>query len=117
MSGFAPLSTPGNLRTLAVTLKEALRRVITDEELRLEFTVDDEPFAVEVASGKVSVRYESFADAPLAISTDCEALVATVDGRVSLTQFSKKHVSIDRGTQKAAAGFFGLMARAMGTKS
>jgi len=110
----ADVRPPGNLRTIAVTLKEALRRVITDEELRVEFTVDDEPFAVEVEAGKVSVRYESFADAPLAVSTEYEALVAAIDGRMSLTQFRKKHLGIERGSKKAAAVFFGLMARAMG---
>jgi DNA-binding HxlR family transcriptional regulator len=105
---------PGNLRTLAVTLKEALRRVVTDEELQVEFTVDDEPFSVEIEGGKVSVRYEALDEAPLAISTEYEALVATVDRRMTLAQFSKQHVKIERGTKKAAGAFFGLMGRSMG---
>lgn len=110
----ADVRPPGNLRTMAVTLKEALRRVVSDEELRLEFIVDGEPFAVEVEAGNVSVRYESFPEAPLSISIEYEALVATVDGRMPLTQFTKNHVSIERGTKKSAGAFFGLLGRGMG---
>ncbi len=56
---------PGNLRTVAVTLREALRRVIDEHtQLHLELVVDDEPFGVVVSDGQVSVRYAPAPDAP-----------------------------------------------------
>ena len=56
---------PGNLRTVAVTLKEALRRVAADRSARVELVVDDEPFAIAIAHGSVDVVHRADPQAPL----------------------------------------------------
>ncbi|MEM9731621.1 MAG: helix-turn-helix domain-containing protein, partial [Myxococcota bacterium] len=61
---------PGNLRTVAVTLKEALRRVVSPEDrVHAVLRVDDESFTVEVRIGEVQVRYQSDEEAPLRLRT------------------------------------------------
>ena len=64
------LRRPGNLRTIVVTLKEALRRAVKDDNVHAELIVDGEHFAIDVEDGDVSVRYGPYADAPLCIATD-----------------------------------------------
>jgi DNA-binding HxlR family transcriptional regulator len=103
---------PGNLRTVAVTLQEALRRVLTNEEMRIEFTVDDEPFAIDIGEGQVRVSYKAASDAPLAVATEYEAMMTLADGNMSMQEFSRKHVELRRGTKKAAKQFAGLLAKA-----
>ncbi|MBT8496411.1 MAG: helix-turn-helix transcriptional regulator [Deltaproteobacteria bacterium] len=115
-SRFAPPvdpKRPGNLRLVAVTLKEALRRVVDDSSrLEVELIVDDEAFFIEAAEGNVTVRYGSAPSAPLAVETDYEAMIAIGDGALSSAQFAKDHVRVSRGTRKAARQFLSLLGAA-----
>jgi len=104
---------PGNLRTVAVTLKEALRRVAgPDDEIRAELVVDDEPFRITIGDAEVGVEYRADPDAPLSIHTDYEALVDVGDGNMSAAEFGKQHVEVARGTKRAAKSLLRLMTRA-----
>ncbi len=108
----ANVRRPGNLRTVVVTLKEALRRVVEDETARVDLIVDDEHFSIDIKDGRVSVRYEAYPDAPTAVATNYDALVAAADRSIELSDFAKNHVQVQRGTTKTASAFLTLMARA-----
>jgi len=102
---------PGNLRTVAVTLKEALRRAATTEFVRAELIVDDEPFAISVGDGQVTVGYKADKEAPLALTTSYDAMIAVADGKLSMREYTKKHMELRRGTKKAASEFLSLLSR------
>ncbi|MEM7137886.1 MAG: helix-turn-helix domain-containing protein [Myxococcota bacterium] len=109
------LRRPGNLRTVAVTLKEALRRVVDpNDDLRAELVVDDEPFAIRIQDGDVGVDYEADEEAPLRIHTNYEALVDVGDGHMSATEFGKHHIEVAKGTKRDAKALLRLMAAAFG---
>lgn len=112
----ADLRRPGNLRTVVVTLKEALRRVAEDDTVHAELIVDDEHFAIDVDDGEVSVRYEPYADAPLAVATQYEAMIALGDGDIAFSEFARNHVELQRGSKRAMIAFWRLMGRSFGAK-
>jgi len=104
---------PGNLRTIAVTLKEALRRVVdADMHAHAEFVVDDESFSIAIDGGQIEVRYEADPEAPVSVATNYLALMATSDGQMSRAEFAAEHVALRRGSVADMQGFMGLMARA-----
>jgi DNA-binding HxlR family transcriptional regulator len=104
---------PGNLRVVAVTLKEALRRAAdASTSLSAELVVDGEPFAIVVDRGDVSVRYGAHPDAPVSIATDYEAMIATADGDLSMAEFAQGHLEVLRGSDENLQAYIGLMGRA-----
>jgi DNA-binding HxlR family transcriptional regulator len=104
---------PGNLRLVAVSLKESLRRVSDKRtNTHVELVVDDEPFSIRIQHGHVDVAYAAAPDAPVSIAVGYEAIVAVADGDMGFEEFGAQHVRVLRGTEKKAHGFFGLMARA-----
>jgi DNA-binding HxlR family transcriptional regulator len=103
---------PGNLRTIAVTLKEALRRAADpDSCARVEFVVDEEAFAITIDRGEVMVHYRADPDAPVSIATDYLAMIAVADGDMAQDEFAARHVEVLRGPVDSVRGFMGLMAR------
>jgi DNA-binding HxlR family transcriptional regulator len=105
------LRTPGNLRTLAVTLKEALRRAADpDTDALVEFIVDGEPFAIAIDRGHVSVGYRAAPEASVSIATDYLAIVAVADGDMPRDEFVG-HVEVRRGPAASVQQFMGLIAR------
>lgn len=115
-SGFAAredVRRPGNLRTVAVTLKESLRRVVDeDTHVRAELVVDEEAFSVSITGGQVTVAYGGDPDAPVSTATDYPAVIAVLDGDMELAEFGAQHVRVLRGSEEAVHHFTGIMARA-----
>ncbi len=104
---------PGNLRTIVVTLKEGLRRVVDkDSNAHAELVVDDESFAIKIDGGQVNVRYASDPEAPLSIATDYPSLMSVADGDMQFAEFASEHVTIARGSEEMAHSLLYLMARA-----
>jgi len=104
---------PGNLRTVAVNMKESLRRVAgPTSNAHVELLVDDEAFSIRITNGDVTVRYGADPSAPVCIATSYEPIVATADGRMSAESFGRDHVRPTRGTEREVGAFLGLMARA-----
>jgi DNA-binding HxlR family transcriptional regulator len=103
---------PGNLRTIAVSLKELLRRSASpDTLLHVELVVDDEAFSVRVADGQASVRYGADPQAPVQIQMAYEPLIDMIDGHLAPQTFMTAHVQVTRGTQEQAGAYFGLLGR------
>lgn len=89
-----PVKQPGNLRTIAVTLKAALRRVVEPEtNLRALLLVDREPFIVEVRNGRVDVRSGELEDPDVTLETDYSSMVAVGDGRMDFDDFIANHAT------------------------
>ncbi|MCP4201089.1 MAG: helix-turn-helix transcriptional regulator [bacterium] len=109
----ATMNKPGNLRTVVVTVKEALRRVVTaTDALDIELVVDQEHFGVVVDQGVSDVSYGPRPEAPTAVRTDYESFIAAGDGRMSATEFATSHVELIRGDPTSVGALFVLLRRA-----
>jgi len=117
-SQFAPaeeIVRPGNLRTIAVTLKMALAAAITKtDSLRVELRVDDEPFDIFVADGQVTVLYRRSEDPEVVISTSYAPLLSIGDDEMSREEFGRNHVEVVGGSEVKARRFFELMVSGFG---
>ena len=103
---------PGNLRTVVITLREALSRVVTEaDELNLELHIDDEQFHLDIHGGRVHVGYGGAAHAPDALSTSYDAMIALADGALPPDVFAADHLSLLRGNPEAATRLLDLMGR------
>lgn len=86
---------PGNLRTIAVTMKTALQRIIDPNiALTAELVVDGEPFSIIINEGRADVLAGPLAEADVRMTTSYEPLVAVGDGRLPLDQFIEKHCDV-----------------------
>ena len=87
---------PGNLRTVAVTLKAACQRVVKPEtDLTAELIIDGEHFTLTARDGAVDVR-SGAPDAPDAVfSAPYEPMIAAADGRLPMEQFMAEHMRIE----------------------
>lgn len=105
---------PGNLRTIAVTLRAACQRVIEPEtDVRAELVVDGERFALTAKDGQVDVRYGPADDSDVVLSTAYEPMVAVADGRLTLEQFASEYVALSAEDPAKAEQLMSLLARAM----
>lgn len=105
---------PTGLRRIAVTLQEALRRVVPPEaHLRLGLLVDDEGFEVTIADGDVDVRYQQPTDADLTIATSYEPLVDVGDGSLDLEAFLTDHAEVVAGDHDRVDEVAELLGRAL----
>ncbi len=82
---------PGNLRTIAVTLKTALRRVArAGDDVTAELTVDGEPYRIDLRDGSADVRAGAAPEADVRIVTSYEPLLDVGEGRLSLEDFTTR---------------------------
>lgn len=101
-----PVKRPGNLRTIAVTLKAALQRVVEPKtDLRALLLVDREPFIVAVRNGRVDVRSGDLEDPDVTLETDYSSMVAVGDGRMDFDDFIANHAAFS-GTNPAQVQIF-----------
>ena len=106
---------PDNLRTIAITLKEALRRVVDPvTHIHAGLLVDDEAFEIIVADGDVEVYYRPPNDADVVIATAYEPLIAAGDGNLALDQFVSNHVQLIDGDPAKRDELLTLVGRAFG---
>ncbi len=109
---------PGNLRTVAVTLKVACRRVIGPEtRVKAELVIDAERFEFVAADGEVDIQYRPATDPDVVVETGYEPMVAVMDGELSLEQFEKNHVRARAADPKKLQEFMALLAAAMTSAS
>ena len=108
------VSRPGNLRTVAVTLKVALQRVVhPGMDLRAQLTVDGEPFAIDVCQGVADVRAGQREEPEATLETQYEALAAVADGRMRFDEFATEHAVFSGVDPKRVESFAALMTNAV----
>lgn len=97
---------PGNLRTIAITLKEALRREVDPTtQLRVGLWVDNEGFEITVTDGDVDVQYRPPGDVDVVLATAYAPLIAVTDGDISFSEFTAVVQVIDGDPGKKCALF------------
>lgn len=89
-----PPRRPGNLRTVAVTLKTACQRVVTPElAVRAGIVVDGETFELVAEHGQVEVQYREAERPDVVLTTSYEPMVSAADGRMPMNVFMALHVA------------------------
>lgn len=110
----ATIRRPGNLRTIAVTLEAACRRVVTPAaDFEAEMVVDGERFTLTARNGSVEVRYTPAQAPDVSLTTEYEPIMAAADGRMPLGDFLEKHTKITTHTPGKDAELMALLGAAM----
>ena len=105
---------PGNLRTIAVTLGTACRRVATpDLSLDAEIVVDDERFTLSVHDGEVDMHVGAPTSPDIVMTTSYEPMIAAGEGEIAMDQFVRDHVTIDCSTPGKDVELMTLLGNAM----
>ena len=108
------IKRPGNLRTIAVTLRVACQRVVDpDMNLHAELDVDGEPFAFTVDDGVVDVTLGKPSAPEAILTTSYEPMIAVADGDMPLEEFAAEHVAVSGPSVSQGQALAELMARAM----
>jgi DNA-binding HxlR family transcriptional regulator len=107
------LRRPGNLRTIALTLRVGCQRA-ADPSMNVcaELIVDDERFALSVTNGVVDMKYGVAHDPEVTLTTSYEPFVAAGDGRMPLDEFASKHARVEGDPGKARV-LIDLLGRAL----
>ena len=105
---------PGNLRTIAVTLRVACQRVVDpDLCLRAELVVDGEPFAFTVDRGIVDVKAGTVSNPEVTLTTSYEPMIAVADGQLSLDDFAGTRMRLSGPNPEQGRALTELIGRAM----
>jgi DNA-binding HxlR family transcriptional regulator len=108
------IKRPGNLRTIAVTLRVACQRVVDPAtNLNAELVVDGEPFVFIVDCGVVDVRAGKASNSEATLTTSYEPMIAVADGQMSLDEFASQHVKLSGSNPSQGQTLAELMGRAM----
>ncbi|NNE18772.1 MAG: helix-turn-helix transcriptional regulator [Myxococcales bacterium] len=105
---------PGNLRTIAVTLRVACQRVVDpDLSLKAELVVDGEPFGFTVDRGIVDVKAGAVSNPEATLTTSYEPMIAVADGGLSLDDFASNWIQLSGPDPAQGRALAELMGRAM----
>ncbi len=105
---------PGNLRTIVLSMRTAMRRVVTpDVRFEAEIIVDGERFTLDVADGSVEMRYASAKSPDVVMTSSYEPMMAAADGEMPMDHLLKNHVQIITHTPNKDVEFMTLMGAAM----
>ena len=97
-----------------MTLRVACQRV-ADPNMCLcaELIVDEEPFAFTVDCGVVDVKAGNASSPEAVVATSYEPMIAVADGRMSLDEFSSRHLEISGAHPSQGRALAELMGRAI----
>jgi DNA-binding HxlR family transcriptional regulator len=105
---------PGNLRTIAVTLRIACQRVVDPTmSLRAELVVDGEPFTFSVDRGVVDVKAGKASNPEATLTTSYEPMIAVADGHLSPEALASQHMELSGPDPAQGHALAELMGRAM----
>jgi len=108
------IKRPGNLRTIAVTLRVACQKVVDPAmSLNAELIVDGEPFTFSVGSGVVDVKAGRARDPEATLTTSYEPMIAVADGQMPLDEFASRHLEMSGSNPEQGQALAELMGRAM----
>ena len=86
---------PGNLRTIVVTLRTALQRIVTPNvSFDAELIIDGEHFALSVHDGAVDMRAGAAHAPDVVMATSYEPMMAASEGEMTMDQLMEGHVTI-----------------------
>ena len=105
---------PGNLRTIVLSMRTAMRRVVTpDARFEAELNVDGERFTIDVGDGSVEMRYASAKSPDVVMTSSYVPMMAAADGEMPMDQLLRNHVQIITHTPNKDVEFMTLMGAAM----
>ncbi len=105
---------PGNLRTVAITLTQACRRVLKPgAEVRARLLIDEEPFHLIAAAGAVTVLAGPGPEPDVTMTTSYEPMVEVAEGRLDMESFVKNHATLRIAQAEKAGVFLTLMGDAI----
>ena len=105
---------PGNLRTIVLSMRTAMRRVVTpDVRFEAEIIVDSEHFTLNVGDGSVEMRYAPATSPDVVMTTSYEPMMAAADGEMPMDHLLQNHVQIITHTPNKDVEFMTLMGAAM----
>ena len=108
------IKRPGNLRTIAVTLRVACQRVVDPSmSLHAELVVDGEPFTFTVESGVVDVKAGKASNPEATLTTSYQPMIAVADGQMSLDELTTQHLELSGPNPAQGQALAELMGRAM----
>lgn len=112
-----PVKRPGNLRTIAVTLRVACQRVVDEAmNLRAELLVDGEPFSFSVERGVVEIKAGKTVEPEAVLITSYEPMIAVADGRMPMESFVANHLTMSGPDLGKAEALAALLGRAITTQ-
>ena len=105
---------PGNLRTIVLSMRTAMRRVVTpDVRFEAEIIADGEHFTLDVGDGSVEMRYASAKSPDVVMTSSYEPMMAAADGEMPMDQLLRNHVQIITHTPNKDVEFMKLIGAAM----
>lgn len=105
---------PGNLRTIVLSMRTAMKRVVTpDVRFEAELIVDGERFTLDVGDGSVEMRYAPAKSPDVVMTSSYEPMMAAADGEMPMEHLLKNHVQIITHTANKDVEFMTLMGAAM----
>ncbi len=109
-----PIKKPGNLRTIAVSLGTACKRVVGQEhDLRAILKIDGEEFRVTAQDGNAEIRSGTVPDPDIVMTTSYDPMIAVADGAMDPQQFLSNHVDMQVMTPGKEEEFLDLFSRAI----
>ena len=108
------IKRPGNLRTIAVTLRVASQRVVDPSmSLHAELVVDGEPFTFTVDRGVVDVKAGKASNPEATLTTSYEPMIAVADGQMSPEELARQHLELSGPNRGQGQALVELMGSAM----
>jgi len=104
---------PGNLRTIAVSLGTACKRVVeANHDFTATLLIDGEAFRMTARDCDVQIRAGAAEYPDIVLTTSYEPMMALADGDIVLSQFVSNHIELEVITPGKEIEFFDLLTRA-----
>jgi len=105
---------PSNLRTIAVSLGTACKKVVgPDHDFTATLLIDQEPYQLSAHDNDAQIRVGAAEKPDVVMTTSYEPMMAVADGAITPNEFTSNHVTLDVITPGKETEFFDLLARAI----
>jgi len=108
------IQKPGNLRTVAVSLGTACKRVVgPDHDFAATLLIDGEAFRMTARNGDAHIRAGAAENPDVVMTTSYEPMMALADGEIEQHEFVSNHVALEVFNPGKEIEFFDLLTRAI----
>jgi len=105
---------PGNLRTIVVTMRTAIQRIVTsDLSFDAELVIDGERFALSVHDGAVDMHAGTAQSPDVVLESSYEPMMAVSEGEMAMEEFVGSHVTVTAPVAGKDQELLALLASAM----